>query len=229
MVFSIFMLSSDGERVALGDPVSGFDEHRQHERRPAGAHNAAVVAEHRVGGAVDVDAQHGSFHDRDHAVHPVTDDEPPLEPVAVEDRHIRGGDAGRDSVGLAAGAVDVQVVLLSPVAQPAAVADTGRRLGARRARRRRGRRCARRPRRGRSTRQRRPAAPPGRVPARCAAVARQPVQPAVVEVPAAHLRPIEQSQQEGAVGRAAFDHDGGLRAAPVAAGPSPRRGRGPTP
>ena len=38
----------------------------------------------------------------------------------------------------------------------------------------------------------------------------QPVQPVVVEVPAAHLGPIEQGQQEGAVGSAAFDHDGGV-------------------
>ena len=46
-----------GERVALGDPITGFDENRQHERRPGAAHDAAVVAEHGVRGAVDVDAQ----------------------------------------------------------------------------------------------------------------------------------------------------------------------------
>ena len=80
MVFSIFMLSTTAMRVTLGHPVAGLDEHRQHESRSAATHDAAVVAEHGVRGAVDVDTDRGSLHDRDHAVHPAADDHPALEP-----------------------------------------------------------------------------------------------------------------------------------------------------
>ena len=73
----------DGERVTFGDPVPGFDEDRQDERRSGAAHDATVVAEHRMRRAVDVDSQHGALHDRDDAVRPVADDDAPLVSVAV--------------------------------------------------------------------------------------------------------------------------------------------------
>ena len=199
----------DRQRVALGDPVAGLDEHRQHERRPAATHDAAVVAEHRVGGAVDVDPDRGTLHHGHHAMRPAADGDPALEAVPVGDHDVCGGDAGGHAVRMGAGAVDVQVVLLAAVAQPAAVPDAGRRLGAAA-----GRAGVERGLfgglvevvgldRGHQQRHRIGSGQVRRL-------AGQPVQPVGVELPGAHLRPVEQRQQERPVRGAAFDHRGGF-------------------
>ncbi|MGA9356894.1 MAG: hypothetical protein WBW75_02470, partial [Mycobacterium sp.] len=78
-----------------------------------------------MGRAVDVNPHGDSFHDRDHAVHPVANDHPPLVSVSVGHRDIRGADAGCDTVGFAAGAVNVQIVLLAPVTEAGPVTHLG--------------------------------------------------------------------------------------------------------
>lgn len=104
-------------RVTGGHHVTGCDRYRDHERRPPGAHDPAVLAVDAVGPVVDDDAERSLLRLGDHPILPATAAHPSFVVVEHADPDVRHRPAVPHPVGAWGGAVDLEVVAGAGVAQ----------------------------------------------------------------------------------------------------------------
>ncbi len=106
-----------GDRVADEDVGARFDERADHERRPTGPEDRAVLTVDRVARRIQLDTEPVECRGHDEPVTPIADRQPPLERVERIDRDV--GDVGpvANRVAVRADTVDVEQVALSEVAE----------------------------------------------------------------------------------------------------------------
>ena len=197
------------DRVPFSDPVPDLHQDRDHERRPTGSHDAAVVARDPVGGSVHHDPEHRTLRHRHHAMVMTRATDPALVGVDEVDLEVGVHLPSTHPEGAGGRAVAPEVMGRPGVAQPESGADGLGPLGAAppcagvegclRRRVVRGVRLDGRGEQGDRLRCR------NVIPCRG-----DPVQPPVVVVTRHHLRPVEHSEQEGPVRRASLDDDRAL-------------------